>query len=93
MERHALALVVSTLIASVAFTVVKLSRPTTIDVRGSAKRRITSDLAEWSASVTTTRKERVEAYTALKKDVEVLVSFLEQKDVLTTVRVRFEVKN
>jgi hypothetical protein len=80
MERQALAvaLVISTLIAAVAFTVVKLSRPTTIDVRGSAKRRITSDLAEWSASVATTRKERVEAYTALKKDVEVLVAFLEQ---------------
>lgn len=74
----ALALVVSTLIASVAFSVVKLSRPTTIDVRGSAKRRITSDLSEWSASVHVTRKERVEAYTALKKDVEVLTGFLEQ---------------
>ena len=74
----ALALVVSTLIASVAFSVVKLSRPTTIDVRGSAKRRIASDLSEWSASVHVTRKDRVEAYTALKKDVEVLTGFLEQ---------------
>jgi len=74
----ALALVISTLIASVAFSVVKLSRPTTIDVRGSAKRRISSDLSEWSASVHVTRKDRVEAYTALKKDVEVLTGFLEQ---------------
>lgn len=80
MERRALALalVVSTLIASVAWSVVRLSRPTTIDVRGSAKRRITSDLSEWSASVSTTKKDRVEAYTALKKDVEVVVAFLEQ---------------
>jgi hypothetical protein len=73
----ALALVVSTLIASVAWSVVRLSRPTTIDVRGSAKRRITSDLAEWSAQISVTRKDRVEAYTALKKDVEALSAFLE----------------
>lgn len=74
----ALALVVSTLIASVAWSVVRLSRPTTIDVRGAAKRRITSDLAEWSGSVTVTRKDRVEAYAALKRDVETVSSFLEQ---------------
>jgi hypothetical protein len=73
----AVALVVSTLIASVAWSVVRLSRPTTIDVRGSAKRRITSDLAEWTASVGVTRKDRVEAYTALKKDVEAVSAFLE----------------
>jgi len=73
----ALGLVVSTLIASVAWSVVRLSRPTTIDVRGSAKKRITSDLAEWTASVTTTKKDRVEAYTALKKDVEAVTAFIE----------------
>jgi hypothetical protein len=74
----AVALVVSTLIGSTAWSIVRLSRPTTIDVRGSAKKRIASDLAEWSASVTTNKKDRVEAYTALKKDVEVLSAFLEQ---------------
>lgn len=79
LDRRALAvaLVVSTLIASIAWSVVRLSRPTTIDVRGSAKRRITSDLAEWSASVSVTRKDRIEAYTALKKDVESVSAFLE----------------
>ena len=46
-------------------------------MRGSAKKRITSDLAEWSASVTTTKKDRVEAYTALKKDVEAVTAFIE----------------
>lgn len=73
----ALALVVSTLIASVAWSVVRLSRPTTIDVRGSAKKRITSDLAEWTASVSTIKKDRVEAYTALKKDVEAVTAYIE----------------
>jgi len=76
-----IALVVSTLIASLAWSVVKLSRPTTIDVRGSAKRRINSDLAEWSAGVSVVKKDRVEAYAALKKDVDTVSAYLEQAGV------------
>src|SRR5581483_3965679 len=56
-------------------------RPTTIDVRGSARRRITSDLARWSASVSVVKPTRVEAYAALKKDVAQLSSFLESNGV------------
>jgi uncharacterized protein len=69
-------LVVCTLIAAGAWTRVKLQRPTTIDVRGSAKRRISSDLAQWTAVVSVTRKDRVEAYAALKKDSTQVIAFL-----------------
>lgn len=82
MDRRSLslpiALVVSTLIAASAWAVVKLTRPTTIDVRGSAKKRINSDLAQWTAVVTTTKPTRVEAYTALTKDVTQVRAFLAQ---------------
>lgn len=72
------AIVLSTIIAASAWAVVKLARPTTIDVRGSAKKRITSDLAQWTASVSTTKPTRVEAYTALSKDVALVRAFLTQ---------------
>src|SRR5262245_24840855 len=77
----AIALVASTLIASIAFVTVKLHRPTTIDVRGSAKRRISSDLAQWGATVSATKPTRTEAYAALKKDVGQLAAFLEKNGV------------
>ncbi len=72
----AVALVVSSLIAAGAWVTVKLTRPTTIDVRGAARKRINSDLAEWSVSISTTKPSRVEAYTALTKDSEEVRNFL-----------------
>lgn len=72
------ALVASTVIAASAWVVVKLSRPTTIDVRGSARKRINSDLAQWTASITTVKPTRVEAYTAITKDVVQVRAFLSQ---------------
>jgi uncharacterized protein len=77
----AVALVVSTCIGALAWTTVKLSQPTTIDVRGSAKKRIVSDLAEWAASVSTVKNTRVEASVALKKDVEQVTQFLKDNGV------------
>lgn len=77
----AVALVVCTVIASAAWSTVRLSRPTTIDVRGSAKKRIVSDLVEWSASVSASRGTRVEAYAALKKDVETALRFVAEAGV------------
>ena len=47
----AVALVVCTLIGAAAWVTVKLTRPTTIDVRGSARKRISSDLSQWTAVV------------------------------------------
>jgi uncharacterized protein len=72
------AIVISTAIAASAWAVVKLTRPTTIDVRGSAKKRINSDLAQWTAVVTATKPTRVEAYAALTKDVAQVRAFLAQ---------------
>ena len=82
MERRltpfSIAFVISTIIAASSWVVVKLSRPTTIDVRGSARKRINSDLAQWTATVVTTKPTRVEAYTALTKDVAQVRAFLSQ---------------
>lgn len=72
----AIALVVCTLIGAGAWATVKLARPTTIDVRGSARKRINSDLAQWSASVTSTKPTRVEAYSSISKDIDQLRAFL-----------------
>lgn len=81
-SRHmALAMVACTLIATVGWSRVKLQRPTSIDVRGSAKRRIASDLAQWTSSVAVIKPTRVEAYGALKKDVDLVVAFLKSKGV------------
>jgi uncharacterized protein len=77
----ALALVVSTAVAAFAWVTVKLAHTTTIDVRGSAKKRIVSDLAEWAASVSAVKPTRVEASVALKKDVEQVNQFLKDNGV------------
>ena len=72
----AVALVVSTAIASISWVVVRTSRRTTIDVRGSAKRRITADLATWDAVVTVVKPTRAEAYAALKTNVAGVTVYL-----------------
>jgi antitoxin VapB len=61
----AVGLVVCAVIAAGAWVRVKLHAPTLVDVRGSAKKRITSDFAEWTANVSADKKDRVEAYRAL----------------------------
>ena len=71
-----IALVICTVIGAAAWVTVKLSRPTTIDVRGSARKRINSDLAEWTASISTVKPTRVEAYGAITKDLETTRAFL-----------------
>lgn len=72
----AIALVVCTLIGAFAWVSVKLTRPTTIDVRGSARKRINSDLAQWTAVVSSVKPTRIEAYGAITKDVEAVRAFL-----------------
>ncbi len=73
-----IALVACTVIAATSWSVVKLSRPTTIDVRGSARRRINSDLAQWTVAVSAVKPARVAAYSSLTKDVEQVLAFLRQ---------------
>lgn len=73
----ALALVTSTFIVSTAFVFVKTREaPRSIDVTGSAKRQITSDLIEWTAEVHTTDKDRVAAVRQLKSHVEKTKAYL-----------------
>ena len=73
----ALALVTSTFIVSTAFVFVKTREaPRSIDVTGSAKRQITSDLIEWTAEVHTTDKDRVAAVRQLKDHVEKTKAYL-----------------
>lgn len=67
----ALGMVVSTFIAATAFVFVKTREEARfIDVTGSAKRRITSDLIEWNAELHTTDKDRVASVRQLKDHVE-----------------------
>ena len=73
----AAALVLSTTVAAVAWTTVKMSSRTTIDVTGSAKKRILSDLIEWEANVSAESADRLDAAHALKKHVERTVTYLQ----------------
>lgn len=86
MERRSLiplaaALVLSTAVASVAWVSVKTENRATIDVTGSAKRRITSDLIEWGATLSVRQPDRVEASRALKKHVEKTLAYLKAQGV------------
>lgn len=73
----ALALVTSTFIVSTAFVFVKTREaPRSIDVTGSAKRQITSDLIEWSAEIHTTDKDRVASVRKLKEHTDKTKAYL-----------------
>jgi hypothetical protein len=77
-----LAMMVSTLIAALAFTYVKTREETrSIEVTGSAKRRITSDLIEWTAEIHTTDKDRVAGVRLLKEHVEKTRAWLKAQGV------------
>lgn len=77
----AAAIVVSTFIAAKAWKEVKTRTIRTIEVTGSAKRRITSDLIEWSATVTTTGNDQAGAYRQLKDHVTQVMTYLKQQGV------------
>lgn len=86
MERRSLlplaaAIVLSTTVAAVAWVSVKTASSATIDVTGSAKRRIVSDLIEWDAGLTVRHADRVEASRALKKQVEKTLAYLKAQGV------------
>ncbi len=63
----ALALVVSTLTLARSWERVKMRDVRTIDVTGSAKRRITSDLIVWTARLTHVAPDRTTAYRELQE--------------------------
>ena len=72
----------STYIASRSWERVKV-RPVerTIRVTGSAKQRITSDLIEWSATVSATAPDKLAAYRKLHTAVEATVAYLKAQGV------------
>jgi hypothetical protein len=77
-----LAVVLSTFIGARSWLQVKTRVVRTIDVTGSAKRRITSDLIQWRATIATQDKtDRVVAYRALKGHVEKALAYLKAQGV------------
>jgi hypothetical protein len=74
-------IVVSTFIAAKAWKEVKTRTVRTIEVTGAAKRRITSDLIEWSARVTARGDDQAGAYRQLKDQVEKVLAYLKQQGV------------
>ena len=76
----ALAVVASTAIAASAWKHVK-TRPKerTIEVTGSAKKRIVSDLIEWQGSIETRNMDRTTAYRELKTNVDKALGWLEKQ--------------
>jgi uncharacterized protein len=56
----------------------------TIDVTGSAKRRIVSDLIQWTATVEAKDADRTAAYRKLKQDVDKTVAYLQEQGVEAT---------
>jgi uncharacterized protein len=78
----ALGVVASTWIAASTWKAVR-TQPVvrTIAVTGSAKKRITSDLIEWSCTISATAKDRTAAYKSLRGQVAQAVDYLKQQGV------------
>jgi hypothetical protein len=78
----AIAVVVATSIAARSWERVRTKpKERDIKVTGSAKRRIVSDLIEWSATVSTTNPDRTAAYRSLQDSVTKTRAFLTQKGI------------
>lgn len=80
MAAIALGVVASTWIAASTWKAVRTKPEVrTIEVTGSAKKRITSDLIEWSATIEATAKDRTEAYKSLHDQVEKALAYLKSE--------------
>jgi uncharacterized protein len=75
----ALALVGSTWIAAHHWSRIKTYRVDQIEVTGSARRRIVSDLIVWEASLTTRAADRFTAYRDLKPHVDKTLAYLKER--------------
>ncbi|MCA9515484.1 MAG: SIMPL domain-containing protein [Myxococcales bacterium] len=75
------ALIVAAVVGAGALTEWKSYAPHTVDVTGSAKKRIVSDLAEWEARVTSTDADLVTSFKNLGAQVDKTVAFLKSKGV------------
>jgi len=78
----AMAVVIATFIAASTWERVRV-RPEerTIEITGSAKRRIVSDLIEWTATIEATATDRVTAYKELQSGTVKAQQFLEKRGV------------
>lgn len=82
MAAIAAGVVVSTWIAASSWRAIRMKPEVrTIDVTGSAKRRITSDLIEWSATIEATSKDRTEAAKELRDEEAKVVDYLKAQGV------------
>ena len=64
-------------VALIAYAYVSVRRqPKTIEVKGSAKKAITSDLVSWSCQITARDADLVKAYDRLKADADKVAGFL-----------------
>ncbi len=76
----ALANVICVAILAWAYLSVKLE-PKTIEVKGSAKKAIESDLITWSATITAKDADLTKAYDKLKGDADKVAAFLKEKGI------------
>jgi hypothetical protein len=77
----AIGAVLSTAIAARSWVGVKLHKDRTIEVTGSAKRRIVSDLIKWSAVISTENRDRTAAYKALHEHVDRTIAYLKAQHI------------
>ncbi len=76
-----LGFVISTGIVARTWMSVRLHKDHAIDVTGSAKRRIVSDLIEWKATVTTENRDRTLGYKALHQHIDATIAYLKAQKV------------
>lgn len=76
-----LGLVLSTAIAARSWVSVRLHRDHSIEATGSAKRRIVSDLIEWTGTVTTENADRTTAAKAVKEHMTRTLAYLKKAGV------------
>jgi len=64
-----------------ARTIIKIKTDDTMEVTGSARRRIRSDLVDWSATVSVNAPDVRSGYQTMKGDVDKVTAFLEKRGV------------
>lgn len=77
----ALAFFLSTVVAARSWVGVHLHRDRTIQVTGSAKKRIVSDLIQWEATIATEAADRTAAYRALHEHVQRAHAYLKAQGI------------
>jgi len=79
-----LGIIICTGIAAQSWVRVRLHRDRAIEVTGSAKRRIVSDLIEWQSTIATEDKDRTAAYKALHEHVSRALAYLKEQGITGT---------